>query len=141
MSGAWRGLSVASSLSLHLQINSLLTEKKINCHNESLSAKPFNWSIEWKYNYLRNNCMKINLALGGGGSGDNETKRRPGNAGRDWAMDWTVEDEKPNLKNTYSTILKLQKALFYCSERCEPKKKKMGRIKLHYMYNMKFPYG
>lgn len=61
MSGAWRGLSVSFPLSLHLQINSLLTEKKINnqnCHNETVSAKPFNWSMESECNYLRNNCMK-----------------------------------------------------------------------------------
>lgn len=132
MSGAWRGLSVSFPLSLHLQINSLLTEKKINnqnCHNETVSAKPFNWSMESKCNYLRNNCMekkKKKTSVEGGLWGQWGLRMLSGYRIEWWKL------KKVSLRNTYSTILKLQKALLlFWVVWAKKRRRKIGRIKLH----------
>lgn len=52
-----------------------------------------------------------------------------------WIEWW--KRKKASLRNTYSTILKLQKALFYCSKRCAPKKNiAKDKIALHVQYEI-----
>lgn len=120
MSGAWRGLSVSFPLSLHLQINSLLTEKINNqkCHNETVSAKLFNWSMESKCNYLRNNCMKKKKTSVERGLWEQWGLRMLFGYRIEW---W-------KLKKWAWEILTQQfwsyKKHFYCSQWCKPKKKK-----------------
>lgn len=117
MSGAWRGgLFAFFPPFLHLQINSLLTEKKINnqyFYNENVSRKPFNWSMESKCNYLRKNCMK-------------KKRKTPVEGGL-----WGQWDPKSELEKYLLDNPEVTKSTSIVLSGGSQKKNKMGRIKLH----------